>query len=349
VILKGWPIMSYRYNGAGERVYRQGGDRTVHTVFDQAGHWLGDYDANGQAIQEAIWLGYQPVGLLAKIAGNTRLFHIEADALGSPRAVIDPIRSARGTVVWRWELPGEAFGNDKPIEDPDGDNVLFVLDLRYPGQQYDSASGFNYNYFRDYDPGTGRYAQSDPIGLNGGISTYRYVSGRPLNLIDPSGLASAIPYSPPVPSIPWGWVRAVGGRAGGAGAAAGAGWWIGTKVHDRYETQISGAVDSVVSTCAKLARPKCLPATTANIVGALSTSEMISQQPTVSMTFIQMYVVDIEGGVPLPPIRVDGNIIVDGNHRYIAHRLCRMEAARQEWVASPSAMRVPMQQLIIQP
>jgi RHS repeat-associated protein len=102
--------------------------------------------------------------------------------------VIDPIRSARGTVVWRWELSGEAFGNDKPIEDPDGDNVLFVLDMRYPGQQYDSASGFNYNYFRDYDPSVGRYVQSDPIGLGGGISTYGYVGGNPMFGIDPLGL-----------------------------------------------------------------------------------------------------------------------------------------------------------------
>jgi RHS repeat-associated protein len=91
-------------------------------------------------------------------------------------------------VVWRWELPGEAFGNDRPDKDPDGDGIAFVFDLRYPGQQYDSASGFNYNYFRDYDPSTGRYVQSDPIGLAGGISTYGYVGGNPLSNIDPLGL-----------------------------------------------------------------------------------------------------------------------------------------------------------------
>jgi RHS repeat-associated protein len=90
--------------------------------------------------------------------------------------------------VWRWDLSGEAFGNDKPDEDPDGDDTLFVLDLRYPGQQYDSATGFNYNYFRDYDPSTGRYSQSDPIGLAGGISTYGYVDGNPLVFTDTLGL-----------------------------------------------------------------------------------------------------------------------------------------------------------------
>jgi len=167
----------------------------IYFIYDQAGHLLGEYNQQGKALQETVWLGDMPVAVLA----NNQHYFVYADHLNSPRAIID----RTGRVVWRWDSDpfgataenedhglddSHAFGSKKADEDPDRDGQRFVYNLRFPGQYYDKETGLFYNYYRDYDSETGRYRQSDPIGLRGGINTYAYVGGNPINFIDPLGL-----------------------------------------------------------------------------------------------------------------------------------------------------------------
>ncbi|UYK82724.1 RHS repeat protein [Xanthomonas sacchari] len=180
----GTVVANYAYNGRGEQV-RRVSKTNVYTLYDESGHWLGDYDNNGAVVQQAIWLDDLPVGVLAK----TTLRYVQPDHLGTPRAVIDPVRDV---AIWRWDLKGEAFGATAPDQDPDKDGTAFVFDMRFPGQRYDALSGLNQNYFRDYEPGTGRYVQSDPIGLKGGLTSYAYAASSPMAAIDSLGLRDVV-------------------------------------------------------------------------------------------------------------------------------------------------------------
>ncbi|MWK54775.1 RHS repeat protein [Pseudomonas otitidis] len=186
----------YTYNALGQRVLKevqQGTARTPYTyLYGPDGQVMGQvrYTTAGRKSQASyyVWLDSLPIAQidLTYSAGttvtSTTLTYLHSDHLNTPRLATNQ----GGNLVWSW--PSDAFG----VGQPNNHGSTIDVILRFPGQVADAHSGLYYNYFRDYDPETGRYVESDPIGLRGGLNTYGYVMGNPLRYIDPTGESIAI-------------------------------------------------------------------------------------------------------------------------------------------------------------
>jgi len=150
---------------------------------------LGEYDAAGALTSEYVWLGDVPVAVIKPnastqggiAAGTSKVYLIQPDHLDTPRVIVN----ASNQEVWRWD--SAPFGDTSANEQPTGSLAAFQFNLRFPGQQFDLESASHYNYFRDYEAGTGRYLQSDPIGLEGGLDAFSYVGGDPIASFDLEG------------------------------------------------------------------------------------------------------------------------------------------------------------------
>lgn len=187
---------SYGYNGLGQRVAKNDSAGVlIHYVYDQAGRILGEYDGQGSAIQETVYLDDLPIAVIEPGTANVgtnqhagpNVYYVFADHLSTPRVTT---RSSDNQMVWRWDN-SDPFGMDQPNVNPSNLGE-FMYNPRFPGQVYDKETNNHYNMFRDYDPQTGRYVQSDPIGLGGGINTYAYANGAPTKYIDPFGLDAEV-------------------------------------------------------------------------------------------------------------------------------------------------------------
>ena len=130
------------------------------------------------------------VRALPASAVATSVHYVYADHLNTPRVIT---RATDNKMVWRWDQ-ADPFGVAQPDQDPAALGAAFKYNPRFPGQLYDAETGLYYNYHRSYEPDTGTYTQSDPIGLAGGINTYAYVNGNPVNYTDPLGLEPNKPY-----------------------------------------------------------------------------------------------------------------------------------------------------------
>ena len=170
---------TYQNNALGQRLVKVTPTGTERYIYDEAGHLLAEY---GLTNRDYIWAGDLPVAVIDNTINGSvttsTVNYITADQLDTPRAV----SNAAGATVWNWAYQTNAFGEKAPAA-----SGGYVLNLRFAGQYFDAETGTSYNYFRNYESATGRYAQSDPMGLMGGMSTYAYAGNNPLVYTDPTG------------------------------------------------------------------------------------------------------------------------------------------------------------------
>jgi RHS repeat-associated protein len=178
---QGTTVASYKYDPMGRRILKTVNGTSTWFLWDGA-DLLAEFNDTGTRTKGYAYLpdDHEPVQM--QDANGT--YYVHGDHLRTPRLVSD---DSQQTV---WSSVEEAFGKATVNENPDGNANLVILNQRLTGQYFDAESGYHYNSNRYLDPAIGRYLESDPIGLKGGLNAYTFVRNNPVNLTDPEGLAA---------------------------------------------------------------------------------------------------------------------------------------------------------------
>ncbi len=179
-------LATYGYDSQNRRIRKTVGDRIVHYHYDVNNLLIAKTQANGGTIlREYIYLDGEPLAL-KEYESNPGLYYFLNDHLGTPQQLV----SSGGEVVWQAAyLP---FGKAQLLIEQVGNNI------RFPGQYEDAETGLHYNYYRYYNPTTGRYLRADPwkgsINDSGTLLPYLYASNNPISFTDIKGLSTDCGY-----------------------------------------------------------------------------------------------------------------------------------------------------------
>lgn len=172
-------VAAYTYDAFGHRLVKTTSATTLFQ-YDQSGHLLEELNGSGVAQADYLYLGDMPLATLTPTGGA--LYPLHDDSLGTPQL------ATSSTQATAWKTTYQPFGTTGTI------TGTLTQNIRLPGQYADAETGFSQNGARDYVPGWGRYLESDPIGLVGGVDTYGYAGQNPLQWTDRSGKCG--PFTP---------------------------------------------------------------------------------------------------------------------------------------------------------
>ncbi|WP_436870770.1 RHS repeat-associated core domain-containing protein [Acinetobacter courvalinii] len=315
-----------RYNHKNERTVitnnSNGGwevarNNAIQYVYDEQSHLIGEYDHQGNALVEYIWLEDQPIAAIYGKGASSKIYYIVADAQNTPRRLIDSTNQA---IVWSWD--STAFG----VGEPQG---TITFNLRFPGQYYDAYSKLFYNHNRYYNPELGRYMEVDPIGLDGGSNPYSYAYQNPIMYVDSTGAIA----TPVITGL-------IGGVVGG-GASLGV-QIMKNKGFENIKWKDVGVAASVGAVAGAIS-----PWTAQTAIGAVVTgsgsnvasywlTQTVNNEPTTTTGFVASAGLGAIGGKLSGPVSrpLQGSSIRAGESQFIS----RAEANRVNWNINMNSM-----------
>ena len=190
-------VWYYKYDALGRRIEKACPQRNTKTTYlwdgDQVAYQETEKHGKTESLRHCVFNGWELIAQQDNYFKTDLRNHHKTWTQTTNYAVCQPngqplaLFNPQGKRTWRkapnslWGLPLLESWESKQAE-PLNPNLLFA------GQYFDQESGLAYNRFRYYDPQSGCYLKSDPIGLAGGETPYAYVHN-PMGWVDPFGLA----------------------------------------------------------------------------------------------------------------------------------------------------------------
>jgi RHS repeat-associated protein len=326
--------IDYVLDSLGRRVGKKKNGVLERGWLYQGNHPTAELDETGVVVARFIYATRQHVPDMMWKFGV--LYRFVTDERGSVRLVVDAKTGALAQLL-DYDVWGNVTEDSAPGFQPFG----------YAGGLWDTSTKLTRFGARDYDAETGRWTNKDPLTFAGGqTNLYVYAKNNPIMYVDPDGrLAFLVPIliaagegfiagftidlllqlvenGGNLACLDW-------GRAGRAGL-----WGA-----------LFGGAFRALSTLRLLATaaPRITSGSqvTEDVIrAAMKDAPLRSQQAGgVSLPKVQQFVDDLLAGKTAPAIKVDGNVIIDGNHRYIAGRILGQEPPIQPWIgARPGAV-----------